>query len=443
MVQPPVTSGVQHLVTILNETGLDVNVMFNGSVHDRLGADGSQGAVINGAAGQIIRFVNANTLQPLGQHVIRQTETLHFNVGQQLTDQQVEAKVLQQINRFRAENGLPPLVMNGFMSGLARQHSAWLCQRPFVDASNAHADFSNRNNQIVQNLPGYVLREGGPQGENVVPANAQKNDPANDIIENGKSSKAGHREAMLARAQGRRRRFRPHQRQSLLHPPDGRIQLTLPAIVRYLSERSRFPRTGCVFRVARPVHQLERASPLQPLPVYGKQGPMEKRVGSHTGQPTDVVLDIGGEGRHAGAWNLNPSRVKTIGPERGQLIPQHILGRADDIPLADGSVDRLIAERTPLLAPALREIARVISPTGTVILRHVRPPYGDPHALARRSLPGRVTYRMIWLAGRLVQETQFHLSGHSARPGEKRGDILVPDGRSQNQAPGCRPSCDN
>ena len=58
-------------------------------------------------------------------------------------------------------------------------------------------------------------------------------------------------------------------------------------------------------------------------------------------------LDIGGEGRYADAWNLNPSAVKTIGPNRGQMIPRRIPGRADVIPLPDHSVDQVIMERTP------------------------------------------------------------------------------------------------
>ena len=58
-----------------------------------------------------------------------------------------------------------------------------------------------------------------------------------------------------------------------------------------------------------------------------------------------IVLDIGGEGRHPGAINLNRVRHKTLGPERGHPIPQLVVGRADAIPLADHSIDRVIIER--------------------------------------------------------------------------------------------------
>jgi ubiquinone/menaquinone biosynthesis C-methylase UbiE len=131
---------------------------------------------------------------------------------------------------------------------------------------------------------------------------------------------------------------------------------------------------------------------------------------SHSGRPAEFVLDVGGEGRHPEAWNLNPSRTKTIGKYRGQPIPRHIPGRADAIPLADRSVDRLIVERTPLRTAALHEIARVIACGGTIILRHARSPVGDPHAIALQLLPGQVSRRMIRLGTQVVQETEFQLS---------------------------------
>src|SRR5690606_8692491 len=95
------------------------------------------------------------------------------------------------------------------------------------------------------------------------------------------------------------------------------------------------------------------------------------------------VIDIGGEGRHPEAWNVNPSSVKTLGPGRGEPIPRHILGRSESLPLEDASVDLIIVEKTPLRRGALEEIARVISPGGRVILRHVPLPGMDCHELAK------------------------------------------------------------
>lgn len=122
---------------------------------------------------------------------------------------------------------------------------------------------------------------------------------------------------------------------------------------------------------------------------------------------TAFTLDIGGEGRHQAAWNLNPSPVKTKGADRGRPIPRLILGRAELIPLPDKSVDRLIVERTPLRRRALEEIRRVITPTGLVILRHAVPPDIDPHRLAIQVLAGRAQQRMVQIDGQRVQETVF------------------------------------
>lgn len=126
--------------------------------------------------------------------------------------------------------------------------------------------------------------------------------------------------------------------------------------------------------------------------------------------PVPLVLDIGGEGRHPGAWNLNPSPVRTLAPGRGQPIPRHLAGRADAIPLPDRSVDKVIVERCPLSATALREIARVVRRPGTIVLRHAVPPGTDPHAAARGILPGQAADRLIWLGRRQLQETRFEVS---------------------------------
>jgi hypothetical protein len=117
------------------------------------------------------------------------------------------------------------------------------------------------------------------------------------------------------------------------------------------------------------------------------------------------VLDIGGEGRHARAWNLNPRPCKTLGARRGEPIPRRIPGRAEAIPLADASVDRIYLERTPLTPGGVREMARVIRPGGQVILRHVTWPGRDRHALAKKLLRGSVRERQRSLWGTIVQES--------------------------------------
>ena len=121
------------------------------------------------------------------------------------------------------------------------------------------------------------------------------------------------------------------------------------------------------------------------------------------------VLDIGGEGRHKEAWNVNPSAVKTLGPNRGALIHRRIPGKADAIPLPDHCADRIIVERTPLRVSALNEIARVIKSDGQIELRHANSTGGNPHRLAIAILPGAVSQQRVVIGGQFLQETTFLL----------------------------------
>ena len=123
--------------------------------------------------------------------------------------------------------------------------------------------------------------------------------------------------------------------------------------------------------------------------------------------PMKFILDIGGEGAHPHAWNLNPSRVRTLNPHRGTPIPRLIPGRADAIPLPDHSVDQIIVERTPLRKAALAEIVRVLQRPGSVVLRHAMATDLDPHRLARTILPGLVRQRSIWVGRQMVMESYF------------------------------------
>ena len=120
-----------------------------------------------------------------------------------------------------------------------------------------------------------------------------------------------------------------------------------------------------------------------------------------------IVVDIGGEGRYRRAWNVNPRRFKTLGPERGQPIPRHISGRAEAIPLPDQCADVVIAERTPLRIPALDEIARLVADSGLVILRHARIPGRDIHRSAKQIIVGFRTQSITRLGTQRVQESIF------------------------------------
>ena len=118
-----------------------------------------------------------------------------------------------------------------------------------------------------------------------------------------------------------------------------------------------------------------------------------------------TILDVGGEGRHPEAWNLNPRPRKTVGPQRGEPIPRWIEGRGERIPLPDGSVQEIIVERTPLLPATLAEIRRVASPAARIILRHARVHHLDPHRLALQAFRGTIERRLVTIGRQTVQET--------------------------------------
>jgi ubiquinone/menaquinone biosynthesis C-methylase UbiE len=126
--------------------------------------------------------------------------------------------------------------------------------------------------------------------------------------------------------------------------------------------------------------------------------------------PSDIVLDIGGEGRHADAWNVNRCKTKTLGRHAGQSIPRLIIARADALPFPDNCLKSLIVERTPLTRAAVRELSRVIHPDGQIVLRHVPFADRDRHAPAMSILGGNAQQRTTKIYGQLVLETVIHFS---------------------------------
>jgi len=77
---------------------------------------------------------------------------------------------------------------------------------------------------------------------------------------------------------------------------------------------------------------------------------------------------------------------------------------------------------------ALDEIARVIASNGTIILRHAELPVGDPHALAKEVLPGKMSQRFARLDKQVVQETEFRLSNRSSAIDEVQGNEVPSHG---------------
>lgn len=119
---------------------------------------------------------------------------------------------------------------------------------------------------------------------------------------------------------------------------------------------------------------------------------------------TIPLLDIGGEGRYVTALNLNPNAVKTLGPEKGQPIPNRLNGCTEDIPLPDNSVHTVVVERTPLTNEAIDEIIRVVADGGTLVFRHVVADAANPHHRVRERIEGTVDTEAIELDGQQVQQ---------------------------------------
>jgi len=120
-----------------------------------------------------------------------------------------------------------------------------------------------------------------------------------------------------------------------------------------------------------------------------------------------MILDIGGEGRHPTAWNINITRWKTLGSQRGGPIPRLILGRAEALPIQSRVAEMVILERTPLRQESVLECLRVVRHGGILVLRHVPLPDSDRHAVAKQLIPGNWSERQYRIGGCLIQETRF------------------------------------
>lgn len=83
-----------------------------------------------------------------------------------------------------------------------------------------------------------------------------------------------------------------------------------------------------------------------------------------------VHLDIGGEGRYAGAINVNPNALTSTTGTPGRPIPNLVAGRGEQLPFANAIADMVTVESAPIRPGAAEEIARVLKPGGLVRLQH-------------------------------------------------------------------------
>lgn len=119
---------------------------------------------------------------------------------------------------------------------------------------------------------------------------------------------------------------------------------------------------------------------------------------------TIPLLDVGGEGRYATALNLNPRAEQTLGPNKGQPIPNRLNGRAENIPLPNNSVQTVLVERTPMKNEAIDEITRVVADGGTMVFRHVVDDETNPHQRVRERIGGTAETEDIELEGQQVRQ---------------------------------------
>lgn len=91
-----------------------------------------------------------------------------------------------------------------------------------------------------------------------------------------------------------------------------------------------------------------------------------------------IVLDIGGEGRYAGAINLNPQPITSTTGEAGHIIPNWVPGRGDFIPLPPKTVEIIRLENAPINPATMEEMLRVMRPRGKIHLSHPKD-YADSY----------------------------------------------------------------
>ncbi len=81
-----------------------------------------------------------------------------------------------------------------------------------------------------------------------------------------------------------------------------------------------------------------------------------------------VHLDIGGEGRHPGAINVNPNTTTSTTGTAGRPIPNLVQATGERLPFGNQVADIITIENTPISQATASQVARVIKPGGEIRL---------------------------------------------------------------------------
>jgi hypothetical protein len=132
---------------------------------------------------------------------------------------------------------------------------------------------------------------------------------------------------------------------------------------------------------------------LHTFAVGGQQALVHNTSGT-TGapEPAPLHLDIGGEGFHPDAVNVNPSPVTTtgIGAPAGQPIPNLVQTTGENLAphFAPGSAAVVTIENTPITPTMASQVASVTRPGGQIILQHPADAAQALHPLVIQAVPG-------------------------------------------------------
>jgi hypothetical protein len=89
-----------------------------------------------------------------------------------------------------------------------------------------------------------------------------------------------------------------------------------------------------------------------------------------------VHLDIGGEGRYPGAFNINPFSSAVPGSPTFARLVRSV---GEELPIRSDSIDLITIENTPLRPGIGAEVARVLRSSGRVELDHPADYAADAH----------------------------------------------------------------